>query len=598
MAASTRGLANLTLVTRHFGDNSSLQPPPMPLHRTTARGVPNYSRSRAIRKAIYVHPRNDRGGVGRSSVGSDSTPPDMVADEEEEDPASGDEDHQYHLHQSKLFDSFWQEGPFENMPYPALLESPSAPRRIECNPDDDDDNDDDTEPNAAAAAAAAAAVQLDHSENAWPLQGKSINTARASPRYSLFPREPPTPLGRPDSSLSLARPSLAPRSASLNHCAPSHAPFLPPLASTSTLCLPFIPADSPIPFGARQNVISPPPVSPCTRNCRIWETMPTHSYEDASYSMPGSPLIGSQQHLRNYSLPTTPNTFPCTRGRSATCDPSYATSVSSHSQSETMYSGASTYSAITPTETSGAPSPMSSTSFATSRTQTILNAKPNINHIPARRIGRPKPVGAAAGYPRNMGKPVPRKMQIVSTSWMFPQVQDDFHTVSTTDITEAHPLYRTKTAQDQSAALYATLPLPSLPRPPAPNRNGSVVSLPQPTQEQDQPRSFFDDDDTEAAQGASGGSSPWRKSRLKKMVRGLQHKRSHSDATKQQQQQRRDETVEKQWRARAATAATPHAQMINNDNATEYASGNFDHHVMRPQRSDVFAFLLKGRRMH
>lgn len=606
MAANTRGLANLTLVTKHFGDAPSLERTHVLLQRPVTPGVPNYSRPASMKTTSYVHPRNDRGGVGRSSVGSDSTPPDMVADEDGDDPASGDEDHQYHLHQSRLFDSFWQEGPFENMPYPALLESPSAPRRPE------------TEISAPAPKADDApdpeGAQLNHVDSAWPLRGKSVSNAKAPPRYSLFPRETPTISSRPGSSRSSARPPLAPRSSSLSHHPSSQAPFLPPIASTSTLYLPlFSSSRSPSPVNGNRLVPSPPPISPLNRQGQIWDTS-SRPYGSASYSLPPTPQVAVQQHFRNHSLqlPETQLPYPLTRGRSATCVPSYTSGISAPTQYNTVFS-AGPSSGISSAVTSSAPSPLGTNfRFSHQRTSPLPSVKLTPAEVPIDDISPTNPIITGidttnkSSRSNSKAKAPPRKTQIVSTSWIFPSVQDEFPIIPAAETAESNT---PTTSRRFEKALPPPPPhggsLPTAPvarpnrRPSAPPRKPSVVStsfmFPE---QQDHPRSFFEYESDDENDGANGGS-PSRKSRLKQMVRGLHHRRSQSDITKQQH--RKDEADEKLSRARAATAVSARAAALQqqiDDADLEVMGGSAGQSMLRRQRSEVFSFLLKGRRMH
>ncbi|KAH9436674.1 hypothetical protein MCOR02_000344 [Pyricularia oryzae] len=512
MAANTRGLANLTLVTKHFGDAPSLERTHVLLQRPVTPGVPNYSRPASMKTTSYVHPRNDRGGVGRSSVGSDSTPPDMVADEDGDDPASGDEDHQYHLHQSRLFDSFWQEGPFENMPYPALLESPSAPRRPE------------TEISAPAPKADDApdpeGAQLNHVDSAWPLRGKSG---------------------------------------------------------------------------------------------QIWDTS-SRPYGSASYSLPPTPQVAVQQHFRNHSLqlPETQLPYPLTRGRSATCVPSYTSGISAPTQYNTVFS-AGPSSGISSAVTSSAPSPLGTNfRFSHQRTSPLPSVKLTPAEVPIDDISPTNPIITGidttnkSSRSNSKAKAPPRKTQIVSTSWIFPSVQDEFPIIPAAETAESN-------TPTTSRRFEKALPPPpphggSLPtvavarpnrRPSAPPRKPSVVStsfmFPE---QQDHPRSFFEYESDDENDGANGGS-PSRKSRLKQMVRGLHHRRSQSDITKQQH--RKDEADEKLSRARAATAVSARAAALQqqiNDADLEVMGGSAGQSMLRRQRSEVFSFLLKGRRMH
>ncbi|TLD06941.1 hypothetical protein PgNI_10345 [Pyricularia grisea] len=608
MAANTRGLANLTLVTKHFGDAPSLERTHVLLQRPVTPGVPNYSRPASMRTTSYVHPRNDRGGVGRSSVGSDSTPPDMVADEDGDDPASGDEDHQYHLHQSRLFDSFWQEGPFENMPYPALLESPSAPRRSEnenSTPAPKEDEGPDPE-----------GAQLNHVDSAWPLRGKSVSNAKAPPRYSLFPRETPSISSRPGSSRSSARPPLAPRTSSLSYHPSSQAPLLPPIASTSTLYLPlFSSSESPSPVSGNSLVPSPPPISPLNRHGQIWDTKSSSPYGSASYSLPATPQVAVQQHFRNHSLqlPDTQLPYPLTRGRSATCVPSYTSQLSAPTQPTTVFSARSS-SGISSAVTSSAPSPLGTNfRFSHQRTSPLPSVKLTPVEVPTDDISPTNPIITGinttnkSSRSNSKAKPPPRKTQIVSTSWIFPSVQDEFPTIP---VAETVDLYTPITPQRIEKALPPPPPphagpLPPTPvarpnrRPAVPQRKPSVVStsfmFPE---QQDHPRSFFEHESDDENDGANGGS-PSRKSRLKQMVRGLHHRRSQSDISKQQH--RRDEVDEKLLRARAATAVSARAAALQqqiNDADLEVMGGSASQSMLRRQRSEVFSFLLKGRRMH
>ncbi|TLS21805.1 uncharacterized protein PpBr36_09423 [Pyricularia pennisetigena] len=606
MAANTRGLANLTLVTKHFGDAASLERSHVLLQRPVTPSVPNYSRPASMRTTSYVHPRNDRGGVGRSSVGSDSTPPDMVADEDGEDPASGDEDHQYHLHQSRLFDSFWQEGPFENMPYPALLESPSTPRRPENENNAPAPKADDTpDPEGA---------QLNHVDSAWPLRGKSVSNAKAPPRYSLFPRETPSISSRPGSSRSSARPPLAPRSSSLSHHPSSQAPLLPPIASTSTLYLPlFSSSESPSPVNGNRLVPSPPPISPLNRQGQIWDTT-YRPYGSASYSMPTTPQDAGPQHFRNHSLqlPETQLPYPLTRGRSATCVPSYNPQISAPTQPNMVVS-AGPSSGISSTISSSAPSPLATNfRFSHQRPSPLPNVKLTAAEVPTDAVSPTNPIitgintTTKSSRSNSKAKAPPRKTQIVSTSWIFPSVQDEFPTIPVAEAVDSNAPVTSRLTEkalpppppNGGSLTIAPLARPSR-RPAAPQRKTSVVStsfmFPE---QQDHPRSFFEHESDDENDGANGGS-PSRKSRLKQMVRGLHHRRSQSDISKQQL--RKDEADDRLSRARAATAVSARAAALQqqiNDADLEVMGGSAGQSMLRRQRSEVFSFLLKGRRMH
>ncbi|EJT73503.1 hypothetical protein GGTG_10340 [Gaeumannomyces tritici R3-111a-1] len=305
-----RRLANLTLVTKHFGPDADFSRATTP--------VPNYSHPRPDSRLACVHARPER-LVGRSSIGSDSSPPGMVSDEDEDYASGDDEDHQYHLSQSRLFDSFWQEGPVEPTRYPALLESPVSHHRFDKFPV--------AEPKLHDHDVLESPRSVRLAQDSWPLRpSTALSTTRPAPRYSLFPQAQKAP-----------RQALPP----LRVVSPS--PFLPPIATTSELSLPFFsPSESPVTPEVSPSAAAPPPrgmsfSKPCpfspllspteslpaptslapspptTRRFLPWESSSTEDDSLMTRSVPASPFW--PEHSRHHSIPRLP--FQTTRPASA-----------------------------------------------------------------------------------------------------------------------------------------------------------------------------------------------------------------------------------------------------------------------------------------
>ncbi|KLU83442.1 hypothetical protein MAPG_02502 [Magnaporthiopsis poae ATCC 64411] len=334
VTTAPRRLASLTLVTKHFGPDAELSRATTP--------VPNYSHPRPDSRLGYVHTRPER-LFGRSSVGSDSCPPGMVSDEDEDYASGDDDDHQYHLSQSRLFDSFWQEGPFEPTRYPALLESPVSHHRFDKSPA--------AEPRLYDHDVLDAPRSSRLAEDSWPLRpSTAFSTTRPAAKYSLFPQMQKAP-----------RQPLPP----VRALSPS--PFLPPIAPTQELRLSLfgpsegtgtsessqaatpppsrgMPISAPCPPSPLLSPIEslpvptrPAPSPPITRRFVPWESSSSEHGPLTTRSAPASPFW--PEHSRHHSIPYRPfqptrpasaglpqtsqqyYSFPLppVRGRSATC---------------------------------------------------------------------------------------------------------------------------------------------------------------------------------------------------------------------------------------------------------------------------------------